>query len=109
MEKLQQVEKDPAIAGLVPALCFAFNYQNRDEEGHIFEWCPYPFFDIGWFTPKDAAAQGFVELEIVGLRILAPPDTLERLVDKKLVLEMVEVGFPRPPDKRVKILRSVPK
>jgi hypothetical protein len=107
-EKLKMVEKEPAVAGLLPALYFSFNYQNRDEEGRVFEWCPHSFFDIGWFRPETVASHGFVEMEIVGLKVFAPLDTLERLKGKQLVLETVEVGFPRASDKQRQLLRAVP-
>jgi hypothetical protein len=108
VEKLQWAEAEPAVVGLVPALCFALNYQNRDEKGQIVEWCPHSFFDIGWFSPEVVAIEHFLEIYINGLKLFCQAGTLERLQGKQLMLDTVEVGYPIPSDAKRQLLRIAP-
>lgn len=95
----------PELAGLVPALGFAFNSRSKDQAGRVVEWCPVGFFDIGWYRPEHVAGPKFREVELSGLKFFATSDALERLAGKQLVLEWVEVGYPTPADKKVQLLR----
>jgi hypothetical protein len=104
-EKLEMSDNDPELAGLVPGLCFFLDSQSMTEEGQVFEWCPYPHFDIGWDRPEVVVVPGSVEMEVGGRKVVVLPDTLERLKGNCLVLETVEVGFPTPADKKVQLLR----
>jgi hypothetical protein len=109
VEKLEMAKREqPEYSDLTPTLCFCIDYQNRYEDGQVFEWCPHPFFDIGWYPPDYVATQGFTELEILGRKVFARPDALEALENKQLVLETVEVGYPNPADKKVQLLRAAP-
>src|SRR5262249_46335000 len=96
----------PELAGLVPALGFAFNSRSKDQAGRVVEWCPVGFFDIGWYRPEQVASPRFIEVELSGVKFFATSDALGRLARKQLVLEWVEVGYPTPADKKVQLLRS---
>jgi hypothetical protein len=107
-EKVLTGQNDPDFASLLPGLYFCLDEQYRDEKDRVFEWCPYPFFDIGWEHPENAPAGGYVEIEMQGVKTFSPPDTLERLEGKQLILETVEVGYPTPADVKRQLLRAVP-
>lgn len=109
VETLQTFNKESGFAGLLPTLCFCFNYRTSEKNGRTLEWCPDPYFEIGWYRPETAAAHGFVELEMPGVKFFASPDTLKRLEGKQLILETVEVGYPTPADKKRQLLRAAPR
>jgi hypothetical protein len=108
VEKLQQ-GREPETAGLLPALFFALGYQSTDKKGRLKEAYSEPFFDIGWYRPLTIRDYGGIEISIRGKKLFVLPDTLERLEDKQLRLEEVEVGFPTPSNKKGQFLRTVPK
>lgn len=108
VEKLQMQDDDPDLAGVLPALYFAFSYQTRDSQDQITEWCPHPFFNIGWHRPEEITKGSFSEIEICGHRLLAEHDALEHLQGRELILETVEVGYPTAGHKKVQLLRAKP-
>jgi hypothetical protein len=109
MKKLQIADNKPELSGLAPGLYYFLDEQRKDEAGRVFEWCPHPFFDIGWDRPETTAANGFIEVEINGMKLFVSLATLDRLRDKHLILGTVEVGYPAPGDKKRTLLREVPR
>jgi hypothetical protein len=109
VKTVQWSEKQRRRTGLLPALLFCFGERHWDKDGRLLEWCRHPFFDIGWYPSEYVAAEGFVEMEIRSVKIFAPPDTLQRLEGRQLVLETVEVGYPHPADKTAQLLMADPK
>lgn len=105
-QKVQDAQTQPNLTGLLPGLYFFLDQQSKDEEGRVFEWCPYPFFDVCWQSPETAAAEGYVEIEIAGLTLASPRETLRQLEGRQLVVEFVEVGFPTPAAAKRPMLRA---
>src|SRR5262249_51042222 len=68
----------PELAGLVPALGFAFNSRSTDQAGRVVAWCPVGFFDIGWYRPEQVASPQFTEVELSGVKCFATSDALGR-------------------------------
>jgi len=91
---------------LVPVLCFAYSMHSFDEGGK--EKMRYPeHFIIGWYY-SELLQGNEIQIEILGIKLLAWPEVLKRLEGKQLVLETVEIGFPNPADEKTKLLRAVP-
>jgi hypothetical protein len=97
--------KDPAASGLLPALYYCHSTTTTTSAGRVVEQYKDGHFQVGWYPLKVITARRFPELKIRGVRLHATPDTLERLKGKELVLEEVEVGYPKPSDRLQTVLR----
>ena len=106
IQKLQEAESDPALAGLIPGLYFFLGEEWRDEHDQLVESIQCPFFDICWNTKENAIAEGYMEIEMLGVKLIALPNVLERLQGKQLVLDTIEVKYPTPDNKR-QLLKAV--
>jgi hypothetical protein len=105
--EILRLAKERRIVDLIPLLCFCLNYQSRDQNGTLFESCRDPHFDVGWYHPDVSDRCLLEELEFGGAKLFAPPDTLERLENKHLVLQTLEVGYPNPSDTKRQHLVAV--
>lgn len=107
MKQLQMGRTSPETADLDPVLFFGFGYELKDKEGRLSEAYTDHFFDIGWYRPETIADNGGIEIDLLGFRYFVFPDTLERLRDKQLILEIVETGYPTPINEKRQLLRAV--
>lgn len=107
-EILKIGKENPNCTGLIPVLYFALDYQKRDAEDRIFERCSLAFFNIAWDSAENALAEGCVKAEVHGIPFFVDPDALEALKGKELVVQAVEVGYPRSADREVRLLRAHP-
>lgn len=106
-ESLRHGDAEPGCAGLVPALCRWLNSLTRDADGHLIERFDGESWGIGYHDPKKVADYDFTTIKMCGRSLLIHADSLRDLTGKRLVMEMVGVGVPRPADKKVRMLRAV--
>ncbi len=109
LRKLEFGDSSPETAGQIPGLYFFLDKQCRDEQGQVFEWLPTPFFDVCWQSPDIAKAEGYIEIDVGGRKLVSPPDAVEKLKHMELFLETIEVGYPTPGTKRDEFLRIRPR
>lgn len=100
--------EQPHLATYVPVLWYYFSAECADEDGHVFERCSAPFFDICWLHPDKLTLQQHIEINIADIKVVLALDTLKRLNGKRLVMETVEVGVPVPSERTRQLLRAVP-
>lgn len=103
---IRLADGNPAFANLVPGMVLALNYRFTDKDGKITESFNGEYFQIGWYKFDDFDPASFVKFNILELTVYVFPDAVERLKNRQLVLEVVEVGFPKPSDKLVPLLRA---
>jgi hypothetical protein len=106
-ETLRQHDGDPELAGLLPALCRWLDSQTLDSDGNLVERFDRESWGLGYHDPTKVAGKGYVTIQIGGRSLLIYPDHLVALAGKRLVMETVGVGVPRPADKKARLLRAV--
>jgi hypothetical protein len=98
--------KTPDLADMNPTLCLAFDHVMWDTESREIKSYPVGLsILIGWDHPETTDDRYFIEMEINGTRVYAPPGVWEMLKGKQIVLETVDLGFPKPSGKVVQLLR----
>jgi hypothetical protein len=90
VERLRAEGARPETAGLVPALCQAFNSTIGDGKGVVLEHIPYPHYEIGWYAPEQTGAADGISIELFGQTFFLHHPTLEELRGKHLILQRVE-------------------
>jgi hypothetical protein len=94
-------------AGAVPCLSAVHNYRKMDRDGRVIERYLNEFVQLGWDDPARLAAAGATELELCRWKVWVSASNLAALAGKRLMVESVPVGVPRPEDKFVKLLKAV--
>ena len=106
-ETLLKGDGDLELAGLRPTLCQWLNSQTLDADGHLVERFDGESWGIGYHDPKKIKAEDFATVKLGGRSLLIYSDSLFDLTGKRLIMETVGVGVPRPADKKVRLLRAV--
>jgi hypothetical protein len=101
---LEFAEKHQVARNLVPAFAPCFKIAVRDAHGQVIASYSGDFLSLGWYAPETLADANFVELSVLGLKIYASPEALERLNGKELAVEPVESGIPNTAGKTRPIL-----
>jgi hypothetical protein len=100
-------EAHPDCAALIPTLGVALSQMSRTPDGVVTERFRGECFIVGYHTRDEVARGDFVRLELCGRMLAIHEETLRRLAGKRLVVESVAVGVPRPADKKTAMLRAV--
>jgi hypothetical protein len=103
--------KKPELTNRVRTLGFAFSSSSFTPapDGTMRRTSHYPHesFHLGWQLKEVAEQPQYTEWVLGGMKVVIHADTLERLRGKQLVMETVEVGYPNPADKTVRLLKAV--
>jgi hypothetical protein len=83
---LLDAQKDLKLIAMARVLGYAFNCSWTSPEGGG-GWYPFPHVVLGWHPVEEIAGGEYTELELVGFRVFAHRDTLERLSGKRIVLD----------------------
>jgi hypothetical protein len=84
---LLDAQKDLKLLAMARVLGYAFNcsWTNPEGAGGCY---PFPHVFLGWHSSEEVIGNGeYTELELVGFRVFARRDTLERLHGKRIVLD----------------------
>lgn len=79
-------QKDLKLLAKARAVGYAFNSSWTSPDGGGGSY-PYPHVILGWHPSEVVAAGDYTEFELVGFRVYASRDTLERLRGKRVVLD----------------------
>src|SRR5262245_20886121 len=101
-------EQYPQFSGLVPVLSFAYSCRATDREGRLVELYSHPYCFVGYQRPDVVADEAYRAIEILGLRVFVHDGTIEEyLRGKRLILDVVEVGYSNPSTKTMHVLKAV--
>ncbi|HJZ59080.1 MAG TPA: hypothetical protein VKE74_29315 [Gemmataceae bacterium] len=84
---LLDAQKDLNLLAMARVLGYTTHCSWTDPEGGG-GWYPFPHVVLGWHPSEEVVGNSeYTELELVGFRVFAHQDTLERLRGKRIVLD----------------------
>jgi hypothetical protein len=104
---LQLASNQPDVAELVPVLDICYGFEQRDPQGKVVAKFVGEEVNIGWYSPEQMARVSFPSVELCGETVFIPPETLDRLTEKTLQVETIEIGYPTASNVKKQLLRAV--
>jgi hypothetical protein len=108
VDVLREAETQKEFAGLVPVLGFSSSSFIPDPEGEHSGGLGYSSFYVGLYRPEQLINEHCRQLNISGFTLLADAEVLQKLEDKQLVLETVELSYATGSGREWKLLRATP-
>ena len=104
---LREREAAPERPALVPVIA-PVRGSWRHSGGVLIECIEESHCRLVWYERERCAADAFVAVEVLDVEVFVSRDALNELSGRRLMLENVDVGFPKPSALRKDVLRAVP-